>query len=142
MAARQSPHLLRIAFKECSKQPPAETIRHPRFQVIFRKRRRQTRPRKAGETPEGFDWAESHERVQGLQRILEEFPAIVNARKPGANQQIVAEYFLPDFLDLGQFGEEPVAANVKAVAVVFDGAREAPNHGVLFQYDAADSLTR
>jgi hypothetical protein len=57
----------------------------------------------------------------------------VDAALPGPGEELVAEQLVPQRLDGGDLREEPVPADVEAVAVGDDGAADAADHVVGLQ---------
>ena len=82
------------------------------------------------------------ERVHRLERIVEELAAVVDPREPRTPQQLGAQHRAPELLDGSDFGEEAVAADVEAEALVFDRAGEAADLVVLFEDERADAAPR
>jgi hypothetical protein len=70
---------------------------------------------------EGADLAHD---VGEAQRVVDEAPAPEDPREPVAHEQLVAEHLLPQRLHLGRLREEAMAAEVEAIAVAHDGARQ------------------
>src|SRR5581483_1576492 len=70
----------------------------------------------------GLDDAERAERVERLQRVGDVAAGVVDAREAPAAEELVAEDLSPGVLDLLVLGEEAVAADVEAVAVVLHRA--------------------
>ena len=74
------------------------------------------------------DQAEAAQRVAGLQRVVEELAVVVDARQARHRDELVAEDLVPERLHRLDLGEEPVAADVEAKALVLHGARDAAHH--------------
>ncbi len=71
------------------------------------------------------------QRVGRLERVVVELAAVVDAAHPRAHQEVlVGQDLVPERLDLGHLGEEPVAADVEAPALALGGTADATDHGV------------
>src|SRR5919199_6086784 len=79
--------------------------KHPRLQVREGAARR-------------FERAELRQRLRSFQRIREVLAAVVDARRAGPHQQIVAEDLGPEILDLLRFGEEAMPPDIEVEALV------------------------
>src|SRR5581483_8877026 len=62
--------------------------------------------------------AQLREGVERLERVVEELAVVVDPAEPVAGDQLVAEDLPPEPVDLLALREEPVAADVEAVALV------------------------
>ena len=83
--------------------------------------------------------AEPAERVGRLQRIVEELAVVVDAREARHRDELVAEDLVPELFDGRDLGEEAVAADVEAIALVLRGARDAADDVVGFEHGDAHS---
>src|SRR5438874_140674 len=84
--------------------------------------RLKARPGVAGEAQGSLDRAQVPESVDRLDRVGEEAAAVVDPRQPAARQHLVAQDLGPEVFDFFVLGEEPVPADVEAVAPVLDRA--------------------
>ena len=75
-------------------------------------------------------------------RVREVATAVADPGEARTRQQLVAERLLPQPLDGRELGEEPVAAEVEAVAVPLDGARDPSDLDVRLEDGAAHATTR
>jgi hypothetical protein len=86
--------------------------------------RPQPRSSIGGRTERGFPEAQAPDHVLGLERVREELATEVDPRQPRAGEHLVTQHLVPQALDWLQLREEPVAAQVEAIAVQLDGLCE------------------
>lgn len=74
------------------------------------------------------DGTEAGERIERLERIVEIFAAVMNARQSWDIDEIIPEQFFPECLDGGDLREEAMSTDVEAVALVAGGLRDPAHH--------------
>ncbi len=120
------PYLLCVGLEEDVVEPPAELVSGPVLEV-------------AGHAADRLDRSQVPERVGGFDRIGEVAAAVVDPRQPAASQHLRAEDLRPQVLDLLVFGEETMATDVEAVALVLDRASKTAHvRGVLLDHSGRD----
>ena len=77
-------------------------------------------------------------RVPELDRIVEEPAAEMDAGKPRDPDKVVPEHFVPEVLDLGDFGEEAVAADVVTIAAMLLSPRDPAHPDAIFPARAGE----
>src|SRR5262249_10195854 len=82
---------------------------------------------------------EPEERVHRLERVGEEFLAVVDPRQTRPAEKVFPEHPAPELVDGGDFREEAVAAAVEPESLGFDGAGDAADLSVLL--DDANTAT-
>jgi hypothetical protein len=97
-------------------------------------------PQVRGDAPRGLDRAEAPKGVADPQRVVDELAVVVDAARPGPEQElVVVEDLVPQGLDPVDLGEEPVAPDVEPVAVADDGAADAADRVVGLEDGAGDA---
>ena len=76
----------------------------------------------AGDTANRLNEAKIEQGIEGFEWIIEIFASIDDTGKARTNEQIIAQNLGPQIFDLSALGKEAMAADIKAVAIVFDGA--------------------
>ena len=133
LVARNAPDLLGIGFEEVPEEPSAETVGYPLVEGGFILAGADLPLGVAEQNPRRLVGAHVEQRVERLQRVGEIFLAIENAAHPRALQEVVGQDFLPQRLDALHFGEEAVAADVVAIALVDLGAGDAADLATLLK---------
>ncbi len=124
-AAAHAPDLLGIGLEEDAEETGAELVRHP-FLEIAGVRDGEEAALEIGEhARHGLEDAELHQRVAGLERVVEQLAAVIDARLARTVAHVVAQELGPKPLDLARFGEEAVAADVEMEALIGRGLGDA-----------------
>ena len=136
------PDLFGVRPEEALVQTAAEVRGHP----VLERLDRATAPHCGSEEREraanGLDQPELPNDVPRLEGVIEVLPAVVDAGQPRACQQLVAEDGIPQTGDRGQLREEPVAAEVEAIAVELDGLRDPADEAVGLEHRRRDAALR
>jgi hypothetical protein len=67
-----------------------------------------------------------------LQWVGEKLLVVIDSGEPGSGQKFIgAQNFVPDLIDRGDLGKEPVSAYIKQVSLVIRGSRNPPHDVVL-----------
>src|SRR5262249_47118798 len=138
--APEAPDLLRVGLEEHEEEPAAEAVRHPVLEAALATDREDPLPQVARDDPGALEEAELAERLQGLQRIVEEPAAIQDAGEALHPEEARVHHLAPDPLDLGDLGEEAMPAHVEEEAPVATGARMPAHLGVPLQHHGVDVL--
>ena len=126
-----APELLVVGLEEVVVEPPAEAGDDPALERVGVLRRTDARPAVGKHAADGLDDPEVAQRVRRLQRVVVELAAVEDAAHPRPHQEVlVRQDLVPERLDLGHLGEEPVAADVEAPALALGGAADAADHRV------------
>src|SRR5208337_5600533 len=125
LAGGHAPQLLRVRLEEDLEQFPAEPIDDPGLEGSLRPDRAQSRLEVTEQDPGGTPGTELPERVHRLERIIEEFAVVVDPAQPRASDELAAQDFAPEGVDLAALGEEPVAADIEPVPLVLIGPADA-----------------
>jgi hypothetical protein len=113
-----APDLLGVGLEEDAVQPPAEAGRDPALEVALVLGRPDAHERVREHAAHGLQQPEAAQGVAGLERVVEQLAAVVDAAHPRAEQELlVGQDLVPERLDLGHLGEEAVPADVEAPAV-------------------------
>src|SRR5215204_7258530 len=80
--------------------------------------------------------------ILGLERIVEEFVFVIDARKPRHRDELIAQDLMPERLHRGDLREESVTTDVEAKTLVLHGARNTADHVVAFQNGHRNALLR
>src|SRR5262249_8544124 len=123
LGARNAPDLLGVGLEEDLVQPVPKAVRHPLLEAGLFGRRPETGFGVTQADQQGFERSEAGERIQRLQRVIEEMAAIMDARQPRSAEKVLAEDLVPQAVDQRYFRKEAMAADVKAVAAILHGAR-------------------
>jgi hypothetical protein len=138
--ARNSPHLLGVAFEKHLEQAGAEAVGNPCRQIVFRLLRKQAGLQETDPASGYFNRSQAAQDIHRIQRIAEKLAAVVDPRQPRAFQEVRPQHFLPDARDQANLGVKPVASQVEQIALVVDGLRQAAHHGIAFHHDATKAL--
>ena len=131
-----APHLLGVLAEERVVEAAAEPARDPVLERLRRLGATHLRCHVGAEATDRLDDAEAADDILGAERVGEVVAAVVDAREPRAEQELVAERLLPHLLHPGHLGEEPVPAEVEAEAVVLHGLRDPAHLGIGLEHDA------
>jgi len=136
------PDLLGVRLEEDGVQAPAEPVRHPVLEGDLRRNRPQSDPQVTEKHEERVDRSQSSEGIHWLQRISEEFPAVVDARESRPLQQLRSEHVSPELLNRANLREESMAADIEAKTFVLDRSCDATDLCVLFEDQRMAAVTR
>src|SRR5262249_60042419 len=107
LLARDAPNLLGVSLEENLVEAVAKTIGDPLLEVGLFGMRKESRLGIAQADQKRFDRPQTCQRVGGLERIIEEPLAIVNAREAGADQENLPQKLLPPGIDSRNLCEKP-----------------------------------
>src|ERR1019366_3560670 len=107
-----------------SKEPRAKLGGHPIFEGLGVADRKEPRLDVREHAQRGFRQAQFPQRFEGLQRVGIQLPPVIDARESRALDEVVPQYYTPKVHHLLVFGEEPVASDIEAKAVVDDRSRD------------------
>jgi len=129
---RHPPHLLGVGVKEELVQAPPEARADPVLERLGPAPTPAARERErvGGRAARELDRADLANDVGEAQRVVDEAPAPEDPRQARAHEQLLAQHLLPQRLDLAGLREEAMAAEVEAVAVALDRARQATDLAV------------
>ena len=131
LRAGNPPHLLRVGAEERVVQASAEVRRHPVLEAVHSLPVPVQLASEVGERAENrLEQAETCDDIARLKRIGVVLPLVVDAGEARPDEEVVAEHRLPEAFDLRQLREEPMTAEVEAVAVVLDRLGDAANDAV------------
>ncbi len=112
------PDLLGVGLEEDVEEGPAEAVDDPVFEAPLGLDRLGAGLQVAGEDPGRGDRAELLQGVDRTQGVVKELAIVVDPAQPRAAEELIGEDLVPEGVDLGVLGEEPMAADVEAVALV------------------------
>ena len=127
--ARNAPDFFGVRLEKNLEQALAETVRHPLRERVLRLDRLQPRLQVADENVDRLCRAEIHERIHGLERVVEIFALVVNAREPRAIDEVIRHDLAPDFVHFLRLAEKAVPADIKAEALRLHRTRNAADVG-------------
>ena len=81
-----------------------------------------------------FHEAEALQRVRGLQGIVEVIAVVVDPGHAGTLMNSVPQHFVPERFHRRDLGEEAVAADVEAEALVLRSAGDPSHHVIAFEH--------
>jgi len=113
LGARDPPDLFRIRFEKRLEQALAEPVGHPVLERFFLPVRKEMPPQVALQKQKRGQWIDVAQRITCAQRVVEKFTLVEDPRKPVARQKILLQDAVPDVVDHGMRGEEPVPAHVE-----------------------------
>ncbi len=140
LVAGNAPDLLGISLEEGIEETAAEAIGDPILEGFLVGVGSESRTGEAEDGGGALDRAEVAEGFPDVERVLVELLVVEDAGEAWGQAEFGAEGFLPEALDLGHLGVEPVAADVEAVALVDLGARDAADAFAGFKDDWADAV--
>ncbi len=137
--AGDAPDLFGVGFEKHLEKALAETVGHPLGKRQLGLDRVQAGLGVTENALESGHRPQLHKAVHGLQRITEELPPVINARKPRAIDEIVGHDLPPDFVDFRRLAEEAVTADVEPEPTRLHRARDSadvnrvglPHHYIL-----------
>ena len=136
-AGRHPPDLLGVRLEEDLEELAAEAVDDPILDAPLGLDRGQPGLEVARHDPERAQEAQLPERIDGLERIMEELAVVVDPAEPRPSEQLVAQDLAPEPVDLVALREEPVSADVEAIAFVLVGPADAADQPrVGFENDA------
>src|SRR5262249_6490590 len=94
IGAGYTPDLFCVCLKEGQEQALAETIRHPLLECVLSSVGEKPPAHIAQENENTLDKAESHDDVEGFQRVVEEVLPVIDARESGSAQELIVQNFL------------------------------------------------
>jgi hypothetical protein len=125
LRAGDAPDLLGVGLEEGQEEAPPEAVGHPLLEGVL-DLAGEHRPAQVAEADQdALDEAEAHQRVQRLERVVEELLLVVDAREARPLEELVGQDLLPHLVDLHRLGEEAVAAHVEVEVLVLLGAGDA-----------------
>src|SRR5581483_10106390 len=117
-------------------QPPAEPRRHPPLERALVLGRADAGVEVGPDTPDRLADPQAAQRVERLERVVEQGSLVEDAAHPRPFEEVsIGENVVPQLVDRGHLGEEPVSAEVEAPAVALDGPADAADLAAGFQYD-------
>ena len=123
---RHAPDLLGVGLEEGAVEAPAEAGHQPVLVVGLVLGRADAGPDVGEPAQDGLPQPEVAERVERLQRVVEELALVVDAAHAGPEHEVaLGQDLVPEGLHLGDLGEEAVSAQVEAPAVALHGAADA-----------------
>ncbi len=130
LGARHAPHLLGVGPEEDLEEPASEAVGDPGIEGALVGGGKHLGVEVAGHDPSRLGHPQAPQGVQRAQRVVEETSAVVDPGHPAPDEQVAVEDLAPQGLDLGDLGEEAVAADVHAAALEDHAAGDAP-HGLV-----------
>ena len=132
--AGTAPDLLGVGLEEVPVEPPSVVAGDVALEVGLVLRRPDAHPRVRRRATHRLDEPEAAQRVERLDRIVDELALVVDVAHPRAAQELVgAEDLEPEIVDRLHLGEEAMTADVEAPAVALDGAADPADDRVGFE---------
>ena len=140
LGAGNPPHLLRVGAEERVVEASTEVRRHPVLEAVHSLPVPVQLASEVGERAESrLEQAETCDDVARLERVGVVLALVVDAGEAGPDEEVLAEHRLPEAFDLGELREEPMTAEVEAVAVVLDRLGDAADDPVRLVDRSADA---
>ena len=133
---RNSPDFFRIRLEKSSVEPPPKPSHQPILIVALILGWSKLCPNVGQHAANRFDHSKIFQSVRCFQWIVVVLPLVENATHPRAKKKVfIRQDLMPQVLYFRNFGEEPVAADVKPPAVTLDSLRDSPDHVVSLKDD-------
>jgi hypothetical protein len=137
LGARDTPDLLRVRLEEDPEQATAEPVGHPVLERIDLPVGEQPPPDVAEHDQHPLDGPQLGQRLEGLERVVEELLVVEDAGHPRAPQEVLPQDPMPQLADFVRLGEEPVASHVEPVALVGLGPGDPAHQVRTLEHDRA-----
>ena len=141
LVARHAPHLLGVGLEEDRIEFLAELVGGPVLKALHLADREQLVLQVARHAQGGAPQAQIPQRLEGAQRIGVELALVIDAAHARALDEVVGQDLVPQVDDLLALREEAMPTDIEAVALIFDGAADAANIGLVL-FDDRDGLAR
>ncbi len=120
-AGGDAPNFLGVRLEEGLEEHLAEAIDDPRLEATLGPDGTKSGLDVTQQDAGGPPGTELPERIDWLERVMEKLAAVVDTAQPRAGDERVAQDLAPEGVDLAVLGEEPVAADIEPVPLVFVG---------------------
>ena len=132
-----APHLFRVAPKEVHVEPPAEAVLDPLFETVLVPVRAHPPLDVAEDDPRAFVDPDIGQGIENLERVIVVLPAVVDPALARNGDEFVAKHLAPHLLDFANLGEEAVAADIEAIALVRLGPGDPAHQVARFEHHRA-----
>src|SRR5208282_2817045 len=143
LTAIHPPHLLGVGFEEDAEQALTKLVGDPVFEGLRVARGVEPRTHKRKHAECRLDQTEFRQRLEWFQWIRVKLATVVNARRPGTIEHVLARNLRPKVLDVAGLREEPMPTDIKAEVLIVDGTRDSTDIlGVTFEDNNRGMLLR